>query len=413
MRKYILLSIILLLFTGFSYSQDSKKELDEIQKKISEKEAEIEELNHEKEQILFKYIHQQLNEYGLPKLQENEVLIEHKAYMLVYSEKHEQAKWVAHIIPTAIIDGNAGRTNNFRVDTLIKTGSSEEKDFFLKHKEKGKMVYDGFGYDRGHLAPSADFKWSKTALSESFFYSNMSPQIADFNRSSWARLEGMMRLYVKDNNSDLFIVTGPVLNDDLLKIERSVNKVSIPDYYFKIAYDKKNNKAIAFLMPNSKNEYPIEYYAVSIDSIEKLTNIDFFYNLNDSIENLIESQSNYKPFLPKNAKNDVAPMKVLPKKCYNTIQAYSEINTNKKIKVCGTVVSAHKSNKGNVFINLDKSYPNQIFSITIWESDILNFSYNLLKELIGKKVCVTGKITEYNGTAGMYIENEKLIEYIE
>jgi len=222
-----------------------------------------------------------------------------------------------------------------------------------------------------------------------------------------------MRHYVKENNSDLFIVTGPVLNDNLPKIEKGIHKVSIPKYYYKIAYDKQNSIAIAFIMPNKKNEYPIEYYAVSIDSVEKLTNIDFFYNLNDSIENIIESQSNYKSFLPKKSKNDVAPMKVLPKKCYNTVQAYSEINSNKKITVCGTVVSIHKSKKGNVFINIDKSYPNQIFSITIWASDVLNFSYNPVKELIGKKICVTGKVTEYNGTKGMYIDNEKLIEYLE
>ena len=412
MKKHILLSLILFLFVSFSYSQDSKKELYEIQKQISEKEAEIKKLNQKKEQILFKYIHKELKEYGLPKLENNEELIEHKAYMLVYSEQYEQAKWVAHIIPTAIIDGNVGRTNNFRIDPLIKTGSSEEKDYFVKHKENGKMVYEGFGYDRGHLAPSADFKWSKTALSESFYYSNMSPQVGAFNRGAWAKLEGMMRHYVKENNSDLFIVTGPILNDNLPKIEKGVNKVSIPKYYFKIAYDSKNSRAIAFIMPNKENEYPIEYYAVSIDSVEKLTNIDFFYNLNDSIENIIESQSNYKPFLPKKSKNDVAPLKILPKNCYNTIQAYSQINSNKKIKVCGTVVSTHKSKKGNIFINLDKSYPNQIFSITIWASDVLNFSYNPVKELIGKKICVTGKLTKYKGIMGMYIDNEKLIKYL-
>jgi endonuclease G len=413
MRKSILFAIIFISFINFAFSQPKSKELEDIKLKIKEKENEIEDLKKDRETVLFAYIQEQIQQYSLPKIENGEELIEHKAFMLAYSEKHEQAKWVVHIIPTAIIDGNVSRTNNFRIDTLIKTGSAEEKDYFLKYKDNGKTIYDGFGYDRGHLAPSADFKWSKTALSESYFYSNMSPQLDDFNRGSWAKLEGMLRKYVSENNEDLFIVTGPILTDDLDVIERGINKVSIPKYYFKIAYDVKNNRAIGFVLPNEKIYYPIEYYSVSIDSIEKLTNIDFFYNLNDSIEDIIESQSDYKPFLPEKSKNDVAPMKILPKNCLNTVQAYGEINTNKKVKVCGTVVSTHKSKKGNVFLNLDKTYPDQIFSVTIWASEFLNFSYNPVKELLGKKVCITGKITEYNGTASMIVNNEKLIEVIE
>ena len=276
------LLLALLFFINFSFSQEL--EIKSIKNQIKEKQIELDSLNKLKEKYTLKYLHSELKEYGLPQLENGEELIEHKAYILVYSEKHEQAKWVAHIISKEIIDGNVSRTNDFRPDTMIKTGSAVEKDYFLKYKEDGKTVYDGFGYDRGHLAPSADFKWSKSALSESYFYSNMSPQVDDFNRGGWAKLEGMLRKYVYENNVDLFVVTGPVLSEDLPVIERSVDKVSIPNYYYKIAYDKENNRAIAFLMPNQNLDYPVEYYAVSIDSVEALTNIDFFYNLDDSLQ---------------------------------------------------------------------------------------------------------------------------------
>jgi len=413
MKKAIVFIFLLIISLNVCFSQELKQKIENINKEINGYNFKIKSLKKVKEEIQLEYIREQLKEFALPKLEEGEELIEHQAMMLVYSENHEQAKWVAHIISTEIIEGSVGRSNDFRPDTNIKTGTAVEKDYFLKYKENGKTVYDGFGYDRGHLAPSADFKWSKTALSESYFYSNMSPQLPEFNREGWAKLEGMLRSYVYENEIQLFILTGPVLTDKLLPILRSVNKVSVPEYFYKIAFDKENNRAIGFLVPHKELEYPIEYYAVNIDSIEALTGIDFFANLNDSLELIIETQMDYKPFLPKKSKFNVAPLKELPKNCVNSVQARQHINSNKKIIVCGTVVSTHKSRNNHVFINLDKAFPNQIFSITIWSSNIVNFSYKPEQELTGKKICVTGKIIEYEGTPAMYIDNEKRIEILD
>ena len=241
----------------------------------------------------------------------------------------------------------------------------------------------------------------------------MSPQLPEFNREGWAKLEGMLRAYIYENNVQLFIITAPVLTDDLKTIPKSINKISIPNYFYKIAFDMENNKAIGFLVPHEEFAYPIEYYAVSIDSIESLTGIDFFANINDSIEQIIESQTDYKPFLPKKSRNDVAPLKVLPKNCINTVQAFDYIDSNKKVTVCGTVVSTHKSKKNHIFINIDKSFPKQIFSATIWASNVPNFSYAPEKELQKKKVCITGKVVDYKGTTSIYIDDEKHIEIIE
>tara|TARA_Y100000589_G_scaffold331981_1_gene388377 strand:- start:3731 stop:4996 length:1266 start_codon:yes stop_codon:yes gene_type:complete len=351
----------------------------------------------------------------IPKINPKEVLIEHSAMLLVYSEDHEQAKWVAHKINTNIIDGNVSRTNNFRVDSLITTGSSEEKDYFTKSKSKsGKTIYDGYGYDRGHLAPSADFKWSKKALSESYFYSNMSPQSPEFNREGWAELENFLRSYIYENKVELSIITGPILNSDLNKIEKSINQISIPEYFFKIAIDLTNNKAIAFLMPNKKLDYPIEYYATNIDSLEKLTQLDFNHLLNDNLEDKLESQNDISSWQTKNRKGNVSPINPnkLKKGQINTVQAKIFANSGQKVKVCGVAVSTKHSKNGHSFINLDQSFPNQIFSITIWKSNSINFSYQPHIELLNKKVCFKGKVTLNKNTPTMDVINEKAIEFI-
>jgi len=420
MTQLIVKYLFIILCLNNIYSQEETLNVQKIKKDIDLLDQKKDSLKAILEELELKDIRDQIKSKVLPAIKSNETLIEHKAMYLVYSEEHEQAKWVAHMISTNIIDGKVGRTNDFRVDTLIKTGTAEEKDYFLKKLKENtkdhnkKYHYDGFGYDRGHLAPSADFRWSKTALSESYFYSNMSPQIADFNRKGWANLEDMVRSYVYENNQAVFVFTGPVLKEDLPKIKRSINGLSIPQQFYKIVVDLENELAIGYLMPHEELIYPVEYYATSIDEIEKITSIDFLHQLDDELENKLESQLNIKDWLPEKRKNDFPPIaeNELPKGCYNTIQARQFIDMGKKVEICGTVVSTHLSKNGHIFINLDKSFPKQIFSITIWESNSSNFSYLPHEYLMGKKICVKGIITENKGTPTMSIENEKAITLI-
>jgi len=106
----------------------------------------------------------------LPEISPNDLIVKHYAYTLNYNEEHGQAEWVAYILTKDRVYGTVKRTDNFRSDPKVKTGSATLAD------------YKGSGYDRGHLAPAADMKWSATAMSESFYMSNMSPQRPDFNR---------------------------------------------------------------------------------------------------------------------------------------------------------------------------------------------------------------------------------------
>jgi endonuclease G len=413
MRLVILCCILILSTTRISGQESIPNRITKSEELLKSLQNDREAILRELEELKLQQLRLDLAKIGLPQLLQGEEIITHDAMSLVYNERMEQASWVAHIILPDVVSGMVGRSNDFRPDPLVKTGSSVDADYFLKDTlSDGSIKYDGFGFDRGHLAPSADFRWSNKALSESFFYSNMSPQFADFNRNSWAKLEDLMRAYVQENNVALYIVTGPLLRDDLPRIERGVNKVAIPVYYFKMALDLVNKQAVAFIMPNKKCEYPTEHYAVSIDSLENLTGRDFFPALPDSIESIVEAMKSAKPWMKIKEQNDEKPIDptTLPKKHFNTVQAKLYQNQNEVIKVCGTVVSTKLSSKGNVFLNLDKGFPNQIFTVSIFKDQLVNFTYAPQTELMGKTICVEGKVADFNGTPSMVIEHEESIE---
>ena len=405
-----------LLIGCFCHAQIETPEIKTIQQKIDALDNSKAILRSELEAAKLQWIQNQIKEIGIPSSEKAEEVIDHLVYSFSYNEQHEQANWVMHVILPAISEGNATRSNDFREDPLVKSGTSVEQDYFLKEKKPdGKYKYDGFGYDRGHLAPSADFRWSEQALSESYFYSNMSPQIGDFNRYKWAELENWMREYVTKNNTSLIIVTAPILSDDLQKIERGINKVSIPEYFVKVALDIENKRGIGFILPHQKIESPLEYYAVSIDSVERTMGYDLFSNLDETLENEIESKTPYIEWLPESQKDDIMAIALteLPKGAVNTKRVKGIMNDGRKHTVCGNVVSTKKHKKGHVFINLDKKFPNQVFSLSIFESNIKNFDYEPEIYLINKQVCFKGEIGEYGNTPNMILEHSKQVRLLE
>jgi len=212
-------------------------------------------------------------------------VITHKHYTLSYSEEHEQAEWVAYkLTKENLRKPRIKREKKFRQDDLISTLSAKHSD------------YTHSGYTRGHLAPAGDMAFSKEAMRESFFMSNMSPQVKEFNGGIWRELEENVRDWAYDND-ELYIVSGPILREDHIIKKIGFNEVAVPNLFYKIILDLKEpeQKAIAFLIPNEKSEKHIKHYTTSIDEIEKLTEINFFAGfLPEELEERLEQKGNPK-----------------------------------------------------------------------------------------------------------------------
>ena len=293
----IVLGLLLISFTGFTQNLSEKIRLASLQ--ISQLDQKKAILNAQLEDLKLEKIVADIETVGLPATLPGEQLVKHSALILSYAPQYKQARWVAHIITPDVINGIVFRTNDFRPDTMVTSGSAVEADYFLTAvKPDSSLVYDGFGYDRGHLAPSADFRWSQKALSESYLYSNMSPQVADFNRGAWGDLEDAIRGYLYRNpTTQLYVLSGPVLKAGLPVIERGVNKVSIPETYWKVIYDPAKNEAIGFIMPNRKIEEPLLKFAVSVAEVENLTGLNFFSKLDPVIQQKMEAKASGRLFL--------------------------------------------------------------------------------------------------------------------
>jgi endonuclease G, mitochondrial len=208
-------------------------------------------------------------------------LIHHQYFSLSYNEEHEQAEWVAYeLSKESLIQPNVERSGNFRPDPKVKKASASDRD------------YRGTGYDRGHMVPAGDRAFSEEAMSETFYMSNMSPQIRNFNGGIWRELEENVRDWAYQNKH-LYVISGPILTEPVRE-RIGPNEVSVPDKYYKVIldYTEPEAKAIAFIMSNEISYQPLEKYAVTIDDVETATGIDFFPNLlDDETEETLESRT--------------------------------------------------------------------------------------------------------------------------
>jgi len=204
-------------------------------------------------------------------------IVKHEHFMLSYNEPFEQAEWVAHVLKREHLTYDDRKRPYFIEDPKVGTKSADWRN------------YKGSGYDRGHLCPAGDRRFSEQAYNETFYTSNISPQDRDFNAGVWNRLELHTRRWAK-KYGELFVLTGGVLEDGLEEI--GDEDVGVPRYFYKIVArgDSRNFKVIAFLILGEESSKPLQQFTVSIDSIEKMTGIDFFEKLPDGQETELESQ---------------------------------------------------------------------------------------------------------------------------
>jgi endonuclease G, mitochondrial len=208
-----------------------------------------------------------------PMLPSQSRLLENLAYETSFNFLHKQADWVFYGLGKWELRHCVERSGPFRVDTRLKSGEGAEVS-----------DYSGSGFDRGHLSPAADNRWSPLAMRESFLMTNVSPQNSRFNSGIWARLESLVRAWASEGDG-LWVATGPLLKRDLPTIG---NGVSVPEYFYKALASKDGTRAIAFLLPSDASG-DLARYELSIDHLEEISGLNFLAG----IEKEAELESSY------------------------------------------------------------------------------------------------------------------------
>ncbi len=216
----------------------------------------------------------------IPRLTEerSQQIIEHIGYTVSYNHDWLIPNWVAYELTDEETAGEQERSDHFLPDPLVDGDPVVTKD------------YSKSGYDRGHMAPAADMKWSDQAMKESFYMTNMCPQNHSNNAGDWKDLEELGRDLAQKYKS-IYICCGPIVTDTTITIG-TVRKIVVPQSFYKVLLRRKSDgswTSIGFVMPNASGNRPLMTYMLPVDEVEQLTGIDFFYTLPDSIEEAVEA----------------------------------------------------------------------------------------------------------------------------
>ena len=255
--------------------------------------------------------------YEIPHLNNQNVYADHYVtmdgvqilnYALEWDNTKRHANWVAFTFDTTTSADNVKRTDAWSADPKLPTEMQvQESD----HKNDG--------FDRGHLCASEDRVYLKEANKQTFYYSNISPQLNDFNGGFWRKLETRVQTWGRSTADGVYdkvyVTKGGTLNKLLKNFKGTtvdggtpttdangftIHGLACPEYYYMAVLSQKDDvfHAIAFLVPHKEGmtENPssdeLKEYVVSVDKLEEETGIDFFCNLPDVLENEVEAACN-------------------------------------------------------------------------------------------------------------------------
>lgn len=207
-----------------------------------------------------------------------EQILERTGYVASYNKATLLPNWVAWHLTAERTEGSAKRSGvDFAEDTEVPEPRATDWDYYNS------------GYDRGHMCPAADNKWSKKAMEESFLFTNMCPQNGNLNRGDWNEMEMACRKWAK-KYGDLYIVCGPILYKGKHKTIGK-NKVVVPEAFFKVVLRTGDDpQAIGFIYKNTSGNRPKDSYVNTVDEVERITGIDFFPSLPDDVEKKVEAE---------------------------------------------------------------------------------------------------------------------------
>lgn len=217
----------------------------------------------------------------LPAIRSNDVVLVYNGFVVNYNTSRLIPNWVAYELTADEVAGEVPRAKGFSMDLDYKDRQAMRED------------YSNTGWDKGHMAPAGDMKWSQTAMFESFFLTNICPQNHELNGKDWHNLEKYVREWAVKYGS-VWVVCGPYVYANIYGTigER---KVVVPDGFFKAVLRKDGNdyKAIAFVFENNANRQPVKNAVVSVNDVEALVGYDLFTNLNDKIEETVEAHADW------------------------------------------------------------------------------------------------------------------------
>lgn len=222
--------------------------------------------------------------YEMPKMlgSVKSQIISHSGYTVSYNADYKIANWVAYELTATEAIGTVSRSNAWAPNPSVNGPQAEGFD------------YNGSGWDRGHLAPAGDMKWSSTAMDESFYYTNIVPQNKNLNGGDWRILEENCRELAKKYEK-VYIASGGIVKEKAYGTIGK-NKVTVPDAFFKVLLTEVQGtySGIGFYFRNEAGHLKLSQYARTIDEIEQITNMDFFSALPDEIEKKVESGYNLR-----------------------------------------------------------------------------------------------------------------------
>ena len=213
-----------------------------------------------------------------------ERIVEHTGFTLSFNREHNNPNWAAWELTADEAKGTLPRANDFEPDPKLP------KNHQVTHAD-----YTRSGYDRGHMVPAADMKWDSKAMNDCFYMSNICPQTHALNAGGWETLESACRRWAKQEGS-VYIVCGPVYKGTKHKTIGKDLKITVPEGFFKVVLSMREGKekAIGFYYANSNAKQSMAQTATTVDEIEALTGMDFFINIDDYLEERIESTFSLK-----------------------------------------------------------------------------------------------------------------------
>lgn len=218
-------------------------------------------------------------EVPAPLTDRKEQILHRTAYTASYNSDTRLPNWVAWQLTSAHTSGPYKRGGiDFAEDEEVPEPRATDNDYYRS------------GYDRGHICPSADNKWSEAAQRESFLFTNICPQNHSLNAGDWNEMEQQCRRWA-DKLGSIYIVSGPILYKGRHKTIGK-NKVVVPEAFFKVVLCTNGEpKAIGFIYKNQPGNRPKGDYVNSVDEVERITGIDFFPALPDDIETKVEASA--------------------------------------------------------------------------------------------------------------------------